>query len=939
MGKSSKQTTGYWYKLAYHAGLGIGPIDAFLEFRGGDKTAWSGEITASSSIYINQPNLWGGEKDQGGIVSFVDVLFGDAAQVPSSYLINTFGSQIPAWRGLATLIFKGGRYGANNPYPQPASYKIRKIKQGWTDDTCWYPEKAEVPVTFYGAPGDVLGADTLSWLPLSEDFTDAKGLTWTRSASMDPANTHISGGACYFSGRFDFFGAYLQSDDSIGALNDFTIRARIKPDAGTYTQPLTIYSNDSGFLDIYFVLDTDLKLSASRTGVFASLGSTSSISTSVETDVMLIKKGATASLWINGVQDASIAASTAITTESVFGHCIGRTSGAESNYYIGTIRNFTICGADAQGKLFGMNPAHVLYYSRTNEFIGREPTANINDTSLRAAADQLYAEGFGICTEYDPANESGIDFENRICKLIGGSFTRSLVDGLWYLDLARGDYVLDDLPILNDDDILDFSEQPTVQDSAANSISVKYFDPALKEDIITSPVQALGLIDAFGTITQVSDYPEIPIAGLAAIVALRDLKSNVTPSRTFALKTTRKPYAWRPNTYFRLQSPKRGIADMVCLLGEKSAGTLKSGAIAINAAQDIYSLPSASYVDYEPGVDTRPDQTPVAITTELVFEAPYFTLAGALSRADLNALPNDVGFLLAVAVDPSVSRNYTLEVSTGGSYTNEGNGDWCPSALIVEASTTRVETSFTLSGGTLLDGVLVGSAALWDGEIVRVDAIDSTVGTLTLGRGCADTPPLLHSAGARIWFFDDNSGADSTEYTDAETVNAKLLTNTGSQQLPIASATALPLTFAGRQSLPYPPANVKIGGVLWPTSLTGAIVTTYDHRDRVMQADNLVAWAEASIGPEVGTSYTQRIYIDSILLDTQSGLAGNPASFDPSINGTIRIEIEASRDGLSSLHMIVVECPYTATPAAHQRVTSDGSLRRTSFGNRRIYSP
>ncbi|WP_419669917.1 hypothetical protein [Xylella fastidiosa] len=31
-----------------------------------------------------------------------------------------------------------------NPYPQPASYKIRRILKGWDHDACWYPEKAAI---------------------------------------------------------------------------------------------------------------------------------------------------------------------------------------------------------------------------------------------------------------------------------------------------------------------------------------------------------------------------------------------------------------------------------------------------------------------------------------------------------------------------------------------------------------------------------------------------------------------------------------------------------------------------------------------------------------------------------------------------------------------------------------------------------------------------
>jgi hypothetical protein len=101
--------------------------------------------------------------------------------------------------------------------------------------------------------------------------------------------------------------------------------------------------------------------------------------------------------------------------------------------------------------------------------------------------------------------------------------------------------VLDDLPILTDDDILDFKEQPSTFDSAINSVSVRYFDPERKETIVTAPVRALGLVATFGTIHQTYDFPEIPTAHLATRVALRELLATTTPTRGFDLVTTRKP--------------------------------------------------------------------------------------------------------------------------------------------------------------------------------------------------------------------------------------------------------------------------------------------------------------------------------------------------------------------------------------------------------------
>ncbi|MGV8954048.1 MAG: hypothetical protein ACOH2M_23315, partial [Cypionkella sp.] len=174
---SKSQTIGYWYELAWHDGLSVGPLDAYLELRGGTKPAWTGRLTASATVSINEENLWGGEKDQGGIVGSMAVMFGEASQMPNAYLVNAFGVQTVAWRGVATVAFEGGKWGANNPYAQKRSHKVERIKKGWDGDACWYAAKAAILLVGSTPAGE--GSD-IRWMgsggfglirPLSYDGT------------------------------------------------------------------------------------------------------------------------------------------------------------------------------------------------------------------------------------------------------------------------------------------------------------------------------------------------------------------------------------------------------------------------------------------------------------------------------------------------------------------------------------------------------------------------------------------------------------------------------------------------------------------------------------------------------------------------------------------------------------------------------------------------
>jgi hypothetical protein len=91
MGSKSKPTIGYWYKVLLHLGVCQGPVDALLELRGGDKTAWTGVQEGSGTITINAKELWGGEKAEGGIQGDLDVMMGEGTQMPNAYLAANLG--------------------------------------------------------------------------------------------------------------------------------------------------------------------------------------------------------------------------------------------------------------------------------------------------------------------------------------------------------------------------------------------------------------------------------------------------------------------------------------------------------------------------------------------------------------------------------------------------------------------------------------------------------------------------------------------------------------------------------------------------------------------------------------------------------------------------------------------------------------------------------
>ncbi|MHB1057234.1 MAG: hypothetical protein ACYC0F_05060 [Rhodanobacter sp.] len=898
MGSSKKQTVGYWYDWAMHFGWCKGPVDAFLEFRGGDKTAWQGRLTASGRITINKPNLWGGEDSTsggtGGIVGEMDVMFGEADQAPNDYLAATFGPQQTGHRGKLTTVFRGGKFGAFVANPKPVSAKVERILKDWQDDTPWYPATAVINM------GDV------DSMPAS--WTEGGFSVHTIGQAVD-AGTSFPGSNEYTAQLADFYN--LPYDASIGSASQWRYFWRSNESGLLYSKRIEQGANNSNVPMVQALISRG----------------------------WMPDRTALVQYWTLSTLAMTVYTIGAVSPPPAAPAGYGWTEADESPMTTirGTVRVWQgVLITAGPAPLHAMNAAHIVYDSLTHADMQGEPVGAISDASFRAAANKLYSEAFGLCTEYDSSQETPKQFQQRICNVIGASLSQSRVDGLYYLDLIRGDYDLGSLPIIGEDDVISFSQDPSVITETGNKLSAEWFDPLAKEMRTTAPMFSMGNVRSAGRVipSETRKYPEIPIESLALRVVSRDLKSTAVPLSKFDLGTRATLRGLRPGMNARLQLPSEGIADMVVVTGSVAHGTATKGDMKIVAVQNIYSMPSTVYVSPQDGMWVAPDTTATASPHQRALESPYVELASSLNTADLAALPVDAGYLLTVASPAAAGAGYVIDTAAPGEdYTDRGTGDWCPTATIVQAAG-YADTAFTLADGALLDRVAVGSWALWDDEIVRVDAIDVSAGTLTLGRGCADTVPAGdHGADSRIYFCGDWVGSDQREYVGGDVVRAKLLTRTATDQLDLDIATELTTTFGERQVRPYPPGNLTINGDIYPATVSASITLTWSHRDRLIAADQLIDTNQTDLGPEAGTTYTVRTYLGGVLNSTTTGITGATHTPTSPGSGLVRIEIDAVRDGYVSWQ------PLTATfdfSVIEPRITEDGIERITEAGETRI---
>lgn len=135
---SGKGSKSYISGYRYYAGLHLSFCqfaDKILRINVGDKIAWTGSVTSNSSIYIDQPELFGGDGREGGIVGTVDVCFGAPTQDKNPYLMSVLGTTvIPAYRGLLSLICNKVMVAANNPYIKEWSLMAQRTQTGWRTD-------------------------------------------------------------------------------------------------------------------------------------------------------------------------------------------------------------------------------------------------------------------------------------------------------------------------------------------------------------------------------------------------------------------------------------------------------------------------------------------------------------------------------------------------------------------------------------------------------------------------------------------------------------------------------------------------------------------------------------------------------------------------------------------------------------------------------------
>ena len=557
-----------------------------------------------------------------------------------------------------------------------------------------------------------------------------------------------------------------------------------------------------------------------------------------------------------------------------------------------------------------MNPAHIIRECITDPNWGMGYLeADIDDVSFTTAADLLYSEGMGISLLWD--SSVAIDeFIQEVLKHIDGSLFVDRTTGKFKLKLARDDYTIGSLLLLDEDSIDKISDfKRSTIDELVNSVTVVYTDGTTGENNSVT-VQDIALIaQQQCVISSTKQFPGFSTGAIATKVAERSLRALSVPVASCVIYTNRKAANLNIGDVFVMNWQKYGVSNLVMRVTNIELGSLDSNTVKIDCIEDVFSISSAIYSPPPPSGWTDPNHDPAPCLYHNVIEAPYWELVQQLGETAVSQLDVTSGFIAATGVKPTSDavnmRIASNPYNTG--YTEYGVAEFCPTAIL-SASITPNQTIIPISSGSDLDLVTTGTYAIIDNEIVSIISLSTS--SMTVGRGCLDTVPASHSSSARIFFSDTSFGTDRFEYSQGETARIKLLPTTGKGTLLVTSAPEQTVTIQARQSKPYPPGKLRINTLAYPDSVAGDqdIVVAWAHRDRLQQTASLIDTEAGSIGPETNTEYICRVLTKAgTVIATHSAITTTTTTFSlaelGSNYGRLRIQLWSTRDGIQSYQM------------------------------------
>lgn len=939
-GSSKKVTVGYKYYLGMHLILCHGPVDKISRIRVDGRDAWVGN-RREGRININKPGLFGGESREGGVSGPLDFAPGLPTQGVNDYLASKLGSLVPAFRGVVGVVLRQ-MYIGMNPYLKKWDFRLTRVMTRQDGIPQWYPATALIPTaaSFKSRQRILLALDVTNSMGASVGG-GATRLTVMKEAIIrvldelklgvaDAAGVPTDITVAAFSTGFPGERAYINvTPAELDSLKAYVNGLRLS--GGTEFTGVFDYANawfrwNDGTSRDVMVIVTDgepyptSNFPATLTAGAAIINRTAPFDGDKEVDVFVINidEGNTSfsrqmdNTPQDGVPVISGADSEALYT-AVFGALLGNSP--------------------------AMNVVHAVRECLTDPNWGMGYNeSDIDEASFRAAALRLRQERIGVCLLWDRQKP----IQDIIQELLKHADAALYVDrktGLFTIQLIRDGYNPATLLHLTEENIVKIENfsRPTFGE-LTTAVTVNYWDiltgknaSVRVEDIALASMQQ-------ANIETTLQYPGLPDANMASRVAQRNLRvlsSQLARCTIYADRSAKDVTVGQP---IKVTWPDYDLDGVVFRVAEVAYGNGRSNRIKLTVMEDVFGTPDTASVAPSPPIWENPSQAPAQITRQVAFEVPYLELVQRQGQLVVDTVLNDnpgAGYVGTAAGSPGGSTiNARAYLDDGTGYLDSGLVDFCPTALLATA-VDEMATTFSIASGTDLDLITNGTWFQIDNELCSV--VSRVDNTLTVKRGVLDSVVRPHSAGATLFFWDEFSLVDDTEYVTSEQVLVQLASVSGSGEV---AGTPMAVDLAGRAARPYPPADMKINGSYFPAeTIFSDFTVSWVGRNRLQQTGGaLIGFTDSHIAPEAGTTYELDIYMEpaGALLNTVTGLAGpshTVLAADYPAETRLRIELFSKRGGLRSLHgqrhtfdfdsgVSLIDTIIGATPTVNQNTAS-----------------
>lgn len=908
MGSGKKQTVGYRYYMGLHLVM-CRQADALLQIDMASKEAWRGYLPGGQGS-INKPDLFGGDKREGGFSGVFDFMLGESTQPVNDYLSSVLGALVPAYRGSVSLVMRRPYVSANTARLPNMKFKLMNtsgIHRGWN------PSKALIGVE-KGTSSVYTNAIYVAW-DVSIEMTTQQ-LEAGRSMLVDLVNSLSESGSYihiqYFCANVtQGFNWHLVTPEDTDEVLDFLATVTFFPsDAGSTSNWSGAFVNVPVFFGLVPAVEESVSFGNGALINFLPnlirrlISSESNDSGVRRTIIMLSVNDATpttieesSNLYLEPLGDYELYAYRFDNTDHTDLAQIDNTPAdgvvtLDSN----NPGTFNIGGVTSFIKWADMNPAHIIRCLWSDPMRGGIVDDSEFGDSFELEADRFYSEKFGLSPRFDQfqtVEQARLDVERHVDCI---SY-RSRITNKIEIKAVRNDYDPVDLPVLDSSIVMDWSglerSSPT---ETPNQLTVIYTKRENGETASVTRTNIAGVRRAGRVIPgEPVEYLSCTREDLAVQLCLRDLSVQNRPLLTGSLPLAYFPPNLDIGDPFIINEPKLQINNVVVRITEADEGDGVNNTVTVKIAEDEFALPSSDAIGPVEPAPSQPSQVALPCIFESVLEAPYYLLALEQSQSDLdNALNDepDLGFIMALGVRATpIHRTLTLALDEGFGYEDRGEFEFSPAVATISAlSADADDTVVTVPASPALELITANSLALIGNEIVRIDSMapNGMDVDIAIGRGCLDTSPAEQPIGSYLVFLQQVDVLDAPSFVAPETADVKLLTNLESKRLSLFSAAINTVGFNSRAIRPYRPGALQLNGSFSNNQNVvdeSDVVLTWAHRDRTLQTTLIPEdFTAGDIGPEIGVTYrVKAVALDenyNVLAEVTNSNVGTVTTYD-----------------------------------------------------------